>query len=77
MYCHPERQSSSTNQTALRLSSLERFARGLLRNQRFRLGLRRVDSLDKAYEIIISSDNHIKRINHQNLTSPKFKLFLN
>ena len=40
MYCHPERQSSSTNQTSLSLSSLELFAQDLLRNQRFRLGLR-------------------------------------
>ena len=37
---HPERQSSSANQPSLRLASLELFARDLLRNQRFRLGLR-------------------------------------
>lgn len=41
---HPERQSSSTNQTSLHLSSLELFVRDLRRNQRFRLGLRRISS---------------------------------
>ena len=37
---HPERQSSSTNQTSQSSSSLELFARDLQRNGRFRLGLR-------------------------------------
>ena len=41
---YPERQSSSTNQTSLRLSSLELFARDLRQNQRFRIGLRRISS---------------------------------
>ena len=39
-HSHPERQSSSANHPSLRSSSLELFARDLLRNRRFRLGLR-------------------------------------
>ncbi len=41
-YSHPERQSSSANQPSFHSASLELFARDLLRNQRFRLGLRTV-----------------------------------
>ena len=37
---HPERQSSSANHPSFHSASLELFARDLLRNQRFRLGLR-------------------------------------
>ena len=36
----PERQLSSTNQPSFHSASLELFAQDLLRNQRFRLGLR-------------------------------------
>ena len=56
MYCHPERQSSSANQPSQCSASLELFAQDLLRNQRFRLGLRRVNSSKLTNNFILSSD---------------------
>ena len=57
-------QSSSANQTSLRSSSLELFTQDLLRNQRFRLGLRRVKSLNVTNNFISSSDSVSNYTNH-------------